>query len=366
MRFPRILTSPCLASLSLALAASLAYAQAGPPTAYSIVQAVAGAPGTTLTINRSGSKVLTELNHPAQGGTPAGRTLTLYDLRAQTTISWDASAQPALCSAGNFSGDWGDPFAMTAEVTSGVNKGELKQAGTETISGVSTEVYAGTSGGATTKAWLDKAHELVMRAVVTMPGSAPMTLVDIRKVSLTAPAASMFAAPAACAGVRPPPSASDVIANETGDDAGNYVNGIYGPGSQHPCSVVLRVVNAKTMTPVSHIQVAIDTSYKQENPPHYEFGVHDDGSQTYSGGNIREITSSVRNGTVNLGNPPAYFMLGVNVIHPGHGGAMGLVYRQCFAPTTVLLYVVKDYGQPTETGDFLWVKAGKYASATGN
>ena len=70
----------------------------------------------------------------------------------------------------------------------------------------------------------------------------------------------------------------------------------------------------------------------------------------------------VHNGVVSLGTPPAYFMLDVNLILLGHGSGEGLVYRQCFAPTTVLLEVVKDYGGPTESSDLLWVKAGKYAA----
>jgi hypothetical protein len=85
--------------------------------------------------------------------------------------------------------------------------------------------------------------------------------------------------------------------------------------------------------------------------------VHNDGTETFSGGGIHEITNMVHNGVVSLGTPPADFMLDVNLIRPGHGSGAGLVYRQCFAPTTV----VKDYGGPTESSDFLWVKSGKYA-----
>jgi hypothetical protein len=363
MSFPKAVYMLALASVGLA--AWFAQAQKAPPTAYTIIEAVpGGAPGSALTINRSGSKALTIMDQPAQGdNTPASRTLTLYDLQSGTTLSWEPSAHPPECSRGTFTGDWGDPFGMTAEIASGVAKGELKLSGTEMAGGVSSEVYTGGNGQATTKAWLDKADGLVMRAVISAPGSPPMTLVDIRKVSFAAPPPSLFAPPPGCAGVRSAPSAADTIAGETGDNAANYVNGMYGPGSQNSCSVVLRVVSAKTMTPLSHIQVAIDTSYKQENPPHYDFGVHDDGSQSYSGGGVHEITPMVHNGTVRLGNLPPYFMLGVNTIHPGHGGGMGLVYRQCFAPTTVLLYVVRDFGQPSEAGDFLWVKAGKYAAA---
>jgi hypothetical protein len=117
------------------------------------------------------------------------------------------------------------------------------------------------------------------------------------------------------------------------------------------------------MTPISKVQVAIDTSIYPDNaPPNFTFGVRNDGSQSYSGGHILEITNRVHNGVVRLGNPPDRFYLGVNLINPGHGGDMGLVYRQCFAPTQVLLEVVKDYLQPTQSVDMLWVKAGKYAT----
>jgi hypothetical protein len=365
MPFQKAVIGMSLASLSLVFAASQARAQAASPTTYSITEGVGGgaASGTSMTIYRSGNKVLTLMNQPAQGDTPASRTMTLYDLQAHTTLSWDAAAHPPACGAGTFSGDWGDPFGMSAEITSGVAKGELKLVGNEMTAGVSTEVYAGGNAQSTTRAWFDKKDGLVMRAVVRTPGAPPMVLVDVRKVSFDAPPPAMFVPPPACAGVKPPPNAADLIADETGDDGANYVNGMYGPGSKNSCSVVLRVVNAKTMTPISHVQVAIDTTYNQDNAPHYEFDVHNDGSQTYSGGGVKEITSAMHNGTVSLGNPPAYFGLGVNIIHPGHGGGVGLVYRQCFAPTTVLLYVVKDYGQASEAGDFLWVKAGKNAAA---
>jgi hypothetical protein len=370
MHFPKAVTSLSLASLSLVFSASFAQAPAAPPTSYTIIEAVAAgtSPGTTMTTYRSGTKVMTVMKQPAQGDTAATRMVTLYDLKAGTTLSWNSLAQPPACSAGTFSGDWGDPFGMTAEITSGVAKGELKLTGTDTVAGIPADVYTGGNAQDTTKAWFDKAHGLVIKAVAKAPGAAPMTLVDIRRVSFDPPPATLFAAPAACAGMKPPPTAGDLIAAETGDDGANYVNGMYGPGSKNSCSVVLRVVNAKTMTPIEHVQVAIDTTYNQDNPttPHYEFGVRGDGSQSYAGGGIKEITSNVHNGTVRLGSPPAYFMLGVNVIHPGHGGGMGLVYRQCFAPTQVLLYVVKDFGQPTEAGDFLWVKGGKYATPAAN
>ncbi|MGO8759125.1 MAG: hypothetical protein ACLQG3_13465 [Terracidiphilus sp.] len=356
-------TPRVLACLSLLAFTPLLKGQTPPPTAYTITEATGDAanPGTT-TIYRNGNQAVIDIRQAAQPGTTAAsRTVSLYDLKAGVNHAWTPDASPVECSAGRFSGDWGDPFAMTADLSGDIAKGDLKPTGEETLNGIATTVYEGTTQGTNIKAWLDRKDGLVIRATYGAPGGPLLTLVDIRKVSLAPPPASVFALPAACAGVNPAASPADLIAAETGDDAANYVNGIYGPGSTNSCSVVLRVVKAKTMTPITHIQVAIDTTYNQNNPPHYEFGVHNDGSQTYSGGGIHEITNLVHDGVARLGTPPAYFMLGVNPIEPGHAGGMGLVYRQCFAPTTVLLYVVKDYGTSSESGDFLWVKAGKYA-----
>ncbi len=346
-------------------AATLAGAQTAPPTNYIITEMLSGgAPGATETIYRSGDKVLTDVTQPAQGAAAATHTMTFYDLKAQTDLSWNAAVNPPVCGgSGTFSGDWGDPLAMTAELNEGISGGALKPAGTETLAGIPTQIYQGSDAQSTTKAWLDKKDGIVIRAVVSAPGIAPMTVVDIIKVSLDTPPASIFTPPAACGAVKPPPSPGQLIEQETGDNPANYVDAIYGPGSPKSCSVVLRVVNAATLTPIPHIQVAIDTSYKQDDPPHYTSGMRNDGTVNYAGGAIREITSQAHDGMVPLGSPPPYFMLDVNLIHPGHGDNLALIYRQCFAPTTVLLYVVKDYGQASENGDFLWVKAGKNAAA---
>lgn len=192
-----------------------------------------------------------------------------------------------------------------------------------------------------------------------------MTLVDITKVSFATPPASRFVLPAACAGVKPPPTPAELIAAETGDDPANWVNGSYGPGSANSCSIVVRVVAAKTMAPINRkFQAAIDTTYDQNNPtpPHYEFGVGADGTSTYSGGGLHEVTDQIHNGMLRIDNPPAYFMFGVNIPTPNHGADVGLIYRQCFAPVTVLYDVIKDPANPADGGDWLYAKAGKYAT----
>jgi hypothetical protein len=354
---PRVLA--CLCALACA---PLLNAQT-PPTAYVITQSV-GTTGGTSTTYRSGSKVLVDFIQPAQAGTPASRSFSLYDLAAGTNTSWDPDAIPIQCSVNTFSGDWGDPFAMTADVTSGIAKGELKPAGTETLDGISAQIYAGTAQGTDLKAWLDQKDGLVLRAVMNAPNAAPMTLVDITKVSFARPPTSLFVLPAACAGVKPPPTAAELMAEETGDSGANWVNANYGPGSTNSCSIIVRVVAAKTMAPINRAyQAAIDTTYDQNNPtpPHYVFGVGNDGTSTYSGGGLHEITNQIHNGMLRIDNPPAYFMFGVNIPTPNHGADVGLIYRQCFAPVTMLYDVIKDPANPADGGDWLYAKSGKYA-----
>jgi hypothetical protein len=361
MSAPRFLSGLAILALSLPLCAQT------PPTAYTITQSVNGAgTGAFMTTYRSGQRAVTDRFNPAQPGAPAHHTFTYYDLTAGASYDWDPSITPPACSAGRFSGDWGDPFQATTEFTDGIKKGDLKPAGVETLHGMPAKVYAGSGQGMNIKAWFDEKDGLVIRAAYGAPGAGMTTLVDITKVSLAPPPESVLALPAYCASVKPPPTPAELIAGETGDSAANWVNGIYGPGSKTSCSIILHVVAAKTMAPLNRkFQVAIDTTYDQDSPtpPSYIFGVRPDGTSTYSGGGLHEITSQVHNGTLRIDNPPAYFNLSVNIPTPNRGAGIGLVYRQCFAPVTNLYYVVNDPEDMSKGADFLYAKSGKYAVA---
>jgi hypothetical protein len=336
------------------------------PTVYTITENAGGSDSDTMVVYRNGSQAVIEYKRTAKpDGTPAGDSMTLYDLKAGVTHSWNPGVAEISCSAGTFSGDWGDPFAAGADINTGIAKGELKPAGAETVNGIPTKVYTGTTQGMSLKAWLDPKDNLVVRAAIGAPGGPMTTAVNIRSVSFAPPPAAIFALPPACAGVKPPPTQAEIIAEETGDNGANYVNAIYGPGSKASCSIVVRVVAAKTMAPVTRRwQAAIDTTYNQDdpNPPHYNFGLGNDGTTSYSGGGLHEITSQIRNDMLRIDNPPAYFNLAVNVVQPGHGTSTGLIYRQCFYPTTMLYYVLKDPTDPGKGGDYLYAKAGKYAA----
>jgi hypothetical protein len=358
MPAPRILT--CLAILALA---PLLSAQTS-PTAYTITQALQGPNAGTQTIYRNGTQAVIDTRMLAQpDGTPAQHSIGFYDLKTGVSHSWDPTATPINCSAGHFSGDWGDPFEATKEITAGIASGKFKPAGAETVNGIPTSVYTGSDQGMTIKAWLDTKDVLLIKAGFGAPGAALTYMVDIRSVSLAPPPASVFAMPPACAGVKPPPTPAEIIADETGDSADNYVNA-GGPGSKNSCSILIRVVAAKTMAPVMRRwQAAIDTTFNPDNPSPYTFGVGDDGTSTFSGGSIHEITSQIHNDMLRIDNPPDHFNLALNVMQPHRGTADTLIYRKCFAPVTMLYYIMKDPADIGAGADFLYAKAGKYAAA---
>jgi hypothetical protein len=354
-------TLACLAILALA---TLLPAQT-PPTAYTITQAIAGDATASMTIYRSGAQAVIEYIHSDKpDGTPGHRSLSFYDLKAGVSHTWDPAITPPSCSVGKFSGDWGDPFASTAELAPAIAKGDLKVAGSETLHGIPAKVYAGTSPSENLKVWFDEKDGLILRESYGAPGAAMQNMIDISKVSIAPPPASLFTMPAYCAGVKPPPTSAELIAEETGDSADNWVSASIGPGSKNTCSILLHVVAAKTMTPINRkYQVAIDTTFDQDHPSPYTFGVGDDGTATFSGGAIHEITNQVRNGMLRVDNPPPYFTFTVNVPTPHEGAAGGYIYRQCFAPVTNLYYILKDPSDPAKGTDFLYAKSGKYAAA---
>ncbi len=225
-----MLTPRTVACLGLLALSPFTQAQT-PPSAYTITQN-GNSPGTAITLYRNGSKALTIVNEPAQGSKPAMRLYSLYDIAAGINYSWIPDSPPIQCSTGTFSGDWVDPFAMTAEITKNIASGDVKPAGSETINGIPTQVYAGSNAKATEKVWFDQKDGLVIRAQVTGPGAPLVTLVDITKVLLAAPDPSCSSSCRQLALAKshrgPPPNSLPMKPVTTQP---NFVNGIYGPGS---------------------------------------------------------------------------------------------------------------------------------------
>lgn len=340
------------------------------PTAYTVTanNPTLGAGGVTKTY-RLGSKVLVD-----QSGTPAevsgsSHTVgmrTLYDLDRKESLSWDPVNNSATCVKEVFSGDWGDPFAGAA----GLMKRGARQIGSETVRGFPARILETPMGpkGAT-RAWVDTRTGLVVKEQNLRPGELPQTVMEVTDVSLSAPDASVFEVPASCgeaAGVTQSASAArqspkDQMSALIGVDTRNYVNGTVGPGSKNSCTMVFRVLRAGTMEPVAiPFQAAVDLKLATEQSPHYTVGMNEDGQATFSGGGLHEVKAGENGGIFRVESVPEVFEMDLEF--GSAGSAAAKLYRQCFAPQTVLLYLVKDPEHP-DSGGWMWVKTGKYAIA---
>jgi hypothetical protein len=338
-------------------------AQAPAPTQFTVTETVAlVGPEVAVTVYRDGNKAAVEQSFKNAGGTT--HIKTLYDLAAGTTTNWDPTAAAPSCSAGRFSGDWGDPFASAAEVAGQLSEIHATQVGSESIAGFATKKMEGAlpNNQGKVTVWVDAKYGLVMRQVMAGPSGPAMTMVDIKSVTVGAPAASVFAAPASCGGAVKalPMTDDDRIAKETGGKASDFAMATMPPPSTTACSASIRVVRAGTMqTITSGYQIAVDTTVDLNHPAAYTMGVGAAGKATFSGGGLHEITGQLVNGMVKLANVPEHF--DVELAFGNAGSASALLYRQCSRPETVLLFVVKNPAKLSDGGDWLWAKTGPYA-----
>ena len=340
-------------------------------TAYTVTEnmALMGPAGPTMltTIYRDGNRALMDESHGPDKDNPQGYHVRIYnDLAAHTSYSWDLIHPESGCGTGTFSGDWGDPFTMSTSSKDELTKAGAKEAGSETVNGFVSKVLTVTVDGTAVKAWVDSKSGMVVREQMMPAGAPPAVLVDVKQISMSAPPASTFDLPASCkaltSGPKAPPE-DERIAAATGGHAGDYVQAIKVPESNSlkGCSVVVRMVKAGTMEPItSGFQLAVDLTYDVNHPPSYVRGTGANGKETVSGGGIRDVTALLKNGAYRIDNPPAYFNL--ESYWGNAGDAFALIYTQCFGPPqSVLLFVVRDPANIGKGGDWLWAKSGKFA-----
>lgn len=308
-----------------------------------------------------------------QSGTPrevagASHTVemrTLYDLAKRESLTWDPVHDSSTCVKGTFS-DWGDPFGGTEALT----RPGARQMGGEKVAGFTTRIVESSAGAkGMLRTWVDVATGLTVKQQLTPPGEPQQTLMEVTSLNLKAPDAAVFAIPASCGEVAGAPQAPSAVAQpqngETaalvGGDVKNYVSGLAGPASKNACTMAFRVVRAGTMEPVADgLQVAVDLKLSAETNPHYTIGAGEGGKATFAGGGLHEVPAPGHDGVFRVEDVPEVFEMDLEF---GAGGATAAkLYRQCFAPQTVLLYVVKDPANVEAGGGWLWVKAGKYAA----
>jgi hypothetical protein len=349
-----------------ALTAPLLQAQyAAPPSAYTVteINSTMGAPAT-MKIYRDGSKAVIERESPspAAGGKPAAMR-SFFDIEKHQGNDWSLSGSAPACGSSSFSGGWGDPFAASAEVYRQLASAHPVDAGTATVAGMSARIVEAVIPQGKACVWFEPKYGLVLKLEFTMANSPPQTLIEVTQVSLAPPPAAVFVLPASCKSAGPPPPTDEErLAAETGGNAADFMFAMYGPASANSCTVILRVVRAGSMTPItSGFQVALDRTVDADHTGGQTIGLDAAGHATFSGGGVHEVTGQLQNGVLRIGNPPAQF--DIETAFGDAGSSSALIYRQCFGPQTVLLYVVKNPGKLSDGADWLWVKSGKFAAA---
>ncbi len=328
-----------------------ATAHAAVPPVYTVVQINAFfGPPVEITTNRDGDKAVSE--RPTDGG---GRLRTLYDLKAGLTYTWDPAQAAPECGFAHFSGDWGDPFA--GDMNEQIAKLQSKPTGKETVNGFATKTVEATdpTSGTKFKIWIDEKSGILVKLQMPDATGKPHTALETKSLKLTKPAPAIFVLPVACvkAAAAPQPlTDAQRVDAETGGHGADYVLAYAPPASAKACAVRIRVVQEKTLEPVTHFQLAIDGKYDVDHPPHYTIGVGTDGVLTYSGGDLHEVTAQIKNGVYHLANAPPLFGVELGLYKPGSGGFSSFVYRQCFGGAeSELLAVIRG-----ENVDWLWSK----------
>ena len=300
-----------------------------------------GAPGAVMKVYRDGNKAMIENTIPASGpGTTAMHTRSVYDLKAGTDYSWDLLNAASGCGKGNFKGDWGDPFASSAEMMGELTKANAKWSGTYTVNGMPSKVYdiPNADPQQAGKAWVETKYGTLVKLV--MGGKV---LIEIKQIDFAKPAASFFSMPPACTAVAnepPPPSDSAKIAAETGRNGDAFLDASKPPASSNSCTVLLKVVHVNTMAPLT---------------AGIKVGLSLDQSDTSSIA-TKDVTPQYQNGVLKIENAPPHFRLDVQ---NANGGATAMIYRQCFQPQTVLYLLLSDPGQPLPGVSWIWSKTGK-------
>ena len=254
------------------------------PPAYTVTQSVSVfGPPADQTVYRLGSKAL--IDQASGSGT---HTRTLYDLHAHTSTTWTIGNAAGGCSVANFTGDWGEPsFATPTDLA----QQNFKEAGAETVNGSATKIYETTTPQAKVRGWWDPKTQLLVKTVMIPQGASPQVLSEVKQVSLAAPAASVFELPAACAGVKRPLTEAEKLAAEMGGNPGDFADATISAGPSKSCAVAFRIVRGGTLEPLTNgFPVGIDTTVDARHPGNYTMGKHTDGTESFSGGGLHEVT----------------------------------------------------------------------------
>lgn len=322
------------------------------PTAYRAVYTDARfGPPLQLVIERNGSRVLVDRG-PAVGA----HTRTLYDLTRETRVSFAWPSPAGTCVRAALGSDWGDPFAASVFNGTDTHFGGMGKA-----HGLNANIMEGPSAsGGSARAWFDTATSLLLKVEETAPGGSVANVLDLISFDRTAPPDSTFAVPPACAA---PAAPDELRAQLLGKHAAEFVPANIPPPEPDTgsCTVLFRVVLGEKLTPLSRgFQTAVDLAVDPAHLPAYGIEVTPEGHATFAGGQLYEMTGQFRDGVLRIEHAPAAFEIDTEF---GTGGsAHALIRRQCSAPETPLLLIVRDPAHPADASAWVWMHPQKPAS----
>lgn len=195
-------SSVAIATLFIGLTPSVSNAQPdAAPTRYSVTETLSFVvQGQLMKIGRDGQRAIIEQSMPPRADNPTGlHTRTYYDLKARLSYTLDLIDPSTPCGPSNFTGDWGDPFAMSADFIAQMAKFHPTDAGAATVNGFATEVSVATTPDGQGKIWVEPKTGLIIKWVMTPSNGPPQTLIEVTSLSLTPPTSATLALPTKCA-----------------------------------------------------------------------------------------------------------------------------------------------------------------------
>lgn len=190
------------AALLAGVVPSAASAQlAAAPTRFRVTETLfLVTPGQVLKIGRDGPRAIIEQILPPTADSPAGvRTRAYYDLKAQQSYTLDLASPATPCGPSHFTGDWGDPFAMSADLLGQMAKAHPTPAGAATVNGMATQVSVATTPDGQARVWVEPKTGLIVKWVMTPPKGPPRTMIEVTSFFPTPPSPAALALPTKCA-----------------------------------------------------------------------------------------------------------------------------------------------------------------------
>jgi hypothetical protein len=190
------------AALLAGLAPSAASAQpAAAPTRFSVTETLfLVVPGQILKIGRDGQSAIIEQTIPPTADNPTGvHSRAYYDIKGGLSYTLDLIDPTTPCGPSNVTGDWGDPFAMSADLIGQMAKFHPTDAGAATVNGIATEVSVAATPDGQGKVWVEPTTGLIVKWVMTPPNGPPRTMIEVTSFSLTPPSPAALALPTKCA-----------------------------------------------------------------------------------------------------------------------------------------------------------------------